>query len=494
MARRLFLSYSHLDHDFAERIRRALRTIPLVEVWKDTRALVPGREWEGPLWSSLDASDAVVALISTNYLNSDWCKAEAEQAKANGTLLPVLLEPCAWKTLGISDLHLVQAEDPRLTLIDVWDRPADLARWLDQVREAIERGLTALGADAGLLPLLREIGGERLSDALMLAGVRPDADPTAQVHRLVHADPGHPVVAKLARLGHVLPVAPSGPPAGRRAERPGEPRPTPPPPPPTAPDPWAKYWQDRLDRVEVWVPLAGAVSEARRGDDDQAYLIVGAPNQQPEGLVSRMRKFLPAEAPGEASPNVVVVPFPDPDFVATTGPEVERLVVAHLMDHPSFLGFRPDQGAHLLVRQAAEARPLVIVLGPLRESARRQERGLVEFLGSLRALFGAPSAGRWPVRLVAVVEEADGAGLYSPVLRALAGGRVHLVDFPPLHFPSWEEVYGQLGADARFAGLGPAQITYARLAYREAVVAKDVTLYELVTRLLAILERAKEQR
>ena len=73
MTRRLFLSYSHLDHPYAERIRRQLLTLPQVAVWKDTRDLVAGKEWERPLWDALESSDAVVALLSTNYLASAWC-------------------------------------------------------------------------------------------------------------------------------------------------------------------------------------------------------------------------------------------------------------------------------------------------------------------------------------------------------------------------------------------------------------------------------------
>src|SRR5262249_29151659 len=83
-ASRVFVSYSHEDEKWLDRLRIFLK--PLVregqiDLWSDKR-ITPGSEWKAEIDSALNHAAVAILLISANFLASDFI-AEAE--------LPVLL-------------------------------------------------------------------------------------------------------------------------------------------------------------------------------------------------------------------------------------------------------------------------------------------------------------------------------------------------------------------------------------------------------------------
>lgn len=89
---RVFISHSSADREPACRIRDWLRADGH-EVFLDLHpadGLVVGDKWEERLHERLRWADAVVCVLTPNYLNSVWCAAEIGIAKATGSrLLPV---------------------------------------------------------------------------------------------------------------------------------------------------------------------------------------------------------------------------------------------------------------------------------------------------------------------------------------------------------------------------------------------------------------------
>ena len=77
--RRVFISYSHADASFVDRLQKRLATSGF-SVWLDRRDLIAG-DISRQLVKSLDSVDAVVLLLSQSSVKSDWCWFEIEKAR-----------------------------------------------------------------------------------------------------------------------------------------------------------------------------------------------------------------------------------------------------------------------------------------------------------------------------------------------------------------------------------------------------------------------------
>jgi TIR domain-containing protein len=96
---KVFISYSHADQEWLERLKRHLK--PLVregrlDCWDDTH-IQPGDDWQQDIRNALDMAQVAVLLISANFFASDFID-ENElpplliAAKAKGVrILPVIL-------------------------------------------------------------------------------------------------------------------------------------------------------------------------------------------------------------------------------------------------------------------------------------------------------------------------------------------------------------------------------------------------------------------
>jgi hypothetical protein len=94
----VFVSYSHLDsqyaHGFARMIREQHKN---ARIFVDQMSLNPGRSWQQEIYESLEASAKIVALLSPGYLESKICKEEFNIAlcrvreSARNLLVPIYL-------------------------------------------------------------------------------------------------------------------------------------------------------------------------------------------------------------------------------------------------------------------------------------------------------------------------------------------------------------------------------------------------------------------
>jgi hypothetical protein len=91
----VFLSYSQRDERFARRIAEELAGFGF-SIWDDTR-IAAGANWALEIGKALEQSDAMVVLISPDYLASQWAQREIEYglstSKYKGRLIPVLVRP-----------------------------------------------------------------------------------------------------------------------------------------------------------------------------------------------------------------------------------------------------------------------------------------------------------------------------------------------------------------------------------------------------------------
>jgi hypothetical protein len=79
-----FISYSHKDTAFVDRLARDLRA-QHVEVWVDRNELMPGSNWTNAIESALQNADAVLFVVSPNSATSSWVQLETRAALQHTT-------------------------------------------------------------------------------------------------------------------------------------------------------------------------------------------------------------------------------------------------------------------------------------------------------------------------------------------------------------------------------------------------------------------------
>jgi len=75
----VFISYSSLDRHLARRVAEVFRSRDF-QVWIDEGELAPGAPLASSLASALGRVDAFVAILTSNYANSNWAKSELNRA------------------------------------------------------------------------------------------------------------------------------------------------------------------------------------------------------------------------------------------------------------------------------------------------------------------------------------------------------------------------------------------------------------------------------
>ena len=104
---KIFISYSHQDEDWKERLQKKLTVLELegyFTVWEDRR-LKPGEKWQPAIKRELAQFDVAVTLISDDFLTSDFIRTEEvpdllqRQEQKNVRIIPLILKPCTWQEI-----------------------------------------------------------------------------------------------------------------------------------------------------------------------------------------------------------------------------------------------------------------------------------------------------------------------------------------------------------------------------------------------------------
>lgn len=113
--RSVFISYSHDDKTFAEKIEYELRKRD-ISVSRDKAFLLPGQDWKEALRKEAMGTDSFVVLISPNAAKSGWVRKEVdwavEEFDAHGlvkSIIPVVLPQGGWNQFR--QLHRFQRWD-----------------------------------------------------------------------------------------------------------------------------------------------------------------------------------------------------------------------------------------------------------------------------------------------------------------------------------------------------------------------------------------------
>jgi hypothetical protein len=107
-----FISYSHADEKYLERLHKHLAMLQRdgsLDAWSDHKIL-PGEKFNEKINSSLENSGIFLALLSPDYLASAYCyelefKQALRMAKAGKIrIIPIILEPCEWKASPFGEI------------------------------------------------------------------------------------------------------------------------------------------------------------------------------------------------------------------------------------------------------------------------------------------------------------------------------------------------------------------------------------------------------
>jgi hypothetical protein len=119
-----FISYSHRDEKALDRLHThlaMLRRENLITAWYD-RELLAGDDFGREILSNLQDSDLFFALVSPDFLASNYCyEQEMENAlkrHEDGTLrvIPIILEPCEWKSSPLGKLKALPKDGKPISI------------------------------------------------------------------------------------------------------------------------------------------------------------------------------------------------------------------------------------------------------------------------------------------------------------------------------------------------------------------------------------------
>jgi len=121
-----FISYSHNDSFMLESLHKHLAQLKrdgLLETWTDEQILA-GNSLDNSISSSLESASLFLALLSPDYLASNYCYEKefktAVQMQEDGKLLivPIILEPCDWHNTPFRKLKALPKDGKA---ISSWD-------------------------------------------------------------------------------------------------------------------------------------------------------------------------------------------------------------------------------------------------------------------------------------------------------------------------------------------------------------------------------------
>jgi hypothetical protein len=120
---RLFYSYSHKDESLRNKLENHLAVLKrngLIENWHD-RKIGAGNEWKGAIDANLEMADVIVLLISSDFLNSDYCydiemkRAMERHQQGSAKVIPIVLRACDWSAAPFGSLQAIPTDAKAVT-------------------------------------------------------------------------------------------------------------------------------------------------------------------------------------------------------------------------------------------------------------------------------------------------------------------------------------------------------------------------------------------
>jgi TIR domain len=141
-AKKVFVSYSHIDAEIHQRLVLHLQPLcrrGLIEIWHD-QLIQPGDEWENEIWSKFDAADIILLLISADFINSEFCyqkelgRALERHNNKEAVIIPVIARNCLWGDLPFGKIQALPDKGrPIMSHTNIDDVLTDVAKGLQKI-------------------------------------------------------------------------------------------------------------------------------------------------------------------------------------------------------------------------------------------------------------------------------------------------------------------------------------------------------------------------
>ena len=136
MRNQIFISYSHKDEEWLERLQLNLKPFlrgSSVVAWDDTR-IRPGADWKAEIDKALASTKIAVLLVSADFLASDFiCQEElpyllkaADERQVD--VIPISVRPSAWETAPFSKRQWANEPNRPLGRLEKADREEALVK------------------------------------------------------------------------------------------------------------------------------------------------------------------------------------------------------------------------------------------------------------------------------------------------------------------------------------------------------------------------------
>jgi hypothetical protein len=158
----IFISYSKADHDLALKLATYLESRAW-SVWWD-KSLKPADTFRDEIMKQLVAARAVIVIWSNTSIKSEWVRAEAGRAKAEGKLIPVKTADVDYADIPLpfGEMHTENIganELIRAAVIAQLTKPAIPSSPIRQITKAFKyEVLTWMGIIGGAMTLFSNIG------------------------------------------------------------------------------------------------------------------------------------------------------------------------------------------------------------------------------------------------------------------------------------------------------------------------------------------------
>ena len=157
---KVFISYSHTDVRFLRQLQTHLKPYQreaLMDYRDDTR-ITAGADWREEIRQAITTAKVAVLLLSSDFLASDFI-AENElppllaAAKEQGvTILPVLVQPCAYNDMGLSKFQAVRVPDIPFKSVSEMSAPQRNKLWMQVTKDIIRALNTPPPPSPALVP------------------------------------------------------------------------------------------------------------------------------------------------------------------------------------------------------------------------------------------------------------------------------------------------------------------------------------------------------
>ena len=150
-----FISYSHKDENYLERLKVHLAQMKregLIDEWTD-KEIHAGSSLDDIISVSLESSELFLALLSPDYIASNYCydkefeAAQKMQSEGNLIIVPIIVEPCDWQKTPFGQLKALPKDGKA---VSEWTNPNNaFLNVIDELRKLTSKSPAIATNDTG---------------------------------------------------------------------------------------------------------------------------------------------------------------------------------------------------------------------------------------------------------------------------------------------------------------------------------------------------------